>query len=61
MTPWRLCLMILLCLLCMQVRAEGLLVIKPRDTELTRTFIATLQEQHRSWRCSAGRSTSCRI
>lgn len=46
MTPWRLCLLVLLCLLCMQVRAEGLLVIKPRETELTRTFIATLQEQH---------------
>jgi len=46
MKPLRLCLLILLCLICSQIQAETLLVIKPRETELTRTFIATLQDQH---------------
>src|SRR5690606_6299395 len=46
MKPLRLCLLILLCLICSQIQAETLLVIKPRETELTRALIATLQDQH---------------
>src|SRR5690606_20140652 len=54
MTPWRLCLLVLLCLLCMQVRAGRLQINKHRETEVTRTFRDAIQEQHKELEVLSG-------